>query len=795
MQNEMITQQDLDYLAQQSAGNVNMIIAGMTALMNDTDNKVSMMESQAWFQRMCRTISGKNKMTVQEIQQNHEKINLYMSQAMKHMYEQQMVDRQIVMSLGNQLNEIYQEHVQLKQMLGAFVSKLNEKIESIDNFHMLNTEIEQGLYSGYAPVVAVITILSQLDKRCIQDYRKMNILKNSMKGKGILRDAEMPLQEMMTSIVAIPQEMVGAIYIELNSIRGNYVADLFLRLIEGYHFLPDMVRKMKDRKSVIIGIIHDAQLDEDVTLSEQAIFDSLVESKLDLLEGFTPISEIYYDEKLNEAERLYISGHYDDAFELLKSLAEKGVSRAMYFMGEYYSHGHGNVEIDKKKAEHWRLKGHECGDALSSINAVWMKLVDLAEDNQIELFERIQKLAEQEDVVAQFEIADMYKNGYGCPQDSEKQIYWLSQASENGFVLGMKKLSDIYWDKNDYENTYKWYKKAAELGDAVSQNKLANLYYNGQGVEQGYEEAIKWYKLSAEQGYDWAQDNLANMYYGGKGVKQDYSEAAKWYRMAAEQGNSTSQNNIGNLYYWGKGVEKDFYEAVKWYRKAAEQGNMYAQNNLANCCKKGEGMPQDYAEAVKWYRKSAEQGYANAQNSLGLQYWKGNGIDKSQEEANKWFRKAAEQGNMYAQGNLADSYRDGDGVPQDYTEATKWYQKAAEQGYDYAQNQLGIRYSKGQGVNKSNAEASKWFRKAAEQNHGWAAYNLANNYRYGKGIDEDWSEADKWYRKAAELGVNEAEKERKAMWDSRVTIDGTKDSGKTDWGKFFGVTGWRDVEE
>ena len=76
METNLVTREDLNYLAQQSTGNLNMILSGMTALLNDTDNKVAMLESQNWFQRMCRTISGKNKMTQQEIQRNHDKINL-----------------------------------------------------------------------------------------------------------------------------------------------------------------------------------------------------------------------------------------------------------------------------------------------------------------------------------------------------------------------------------------------------------------------------------------------------------------------------------------------------------------------------------------------------------------------------------------------------------------------------------------------------------------------------------------------------------------------------------------------
>ena len=58
----VISVEDMDYLAQQSSGRINMILSGMTALMNDTDKKVELMESQNWFQRMAKTVTGKNKL-------------------------------------------------------------------------------------------------------------------------------------------------------------------------------------------------------------------------------------------------------------------------------------------------------------------------------------------------------------------------------------------------------------------------------------------------------------------------------------------------------------------------------------------------------------------------------------------------------------------------------------------------------------------------------------------------------------------------------------------------------------
>ena len=62
--------EDINYLVAQSKGKINMILSGMIALMNDTDNKVETMESQGWFKRMIKTVSGKNKITKDEIRKN-----------------------------------------------------------------------------------------------------------------------------------------------------------------------------------------------------------------------------------------------------------------------------------------------------------------------------------------------------------------------------------------------------------------------------------------------------------------------------------------------------------------------------------------------------------------------------------------------------------------------------------------------------------------------------------------------------------------------------------------------------
>lgn len=588
MNTSIVSREDMNYLAQQSAGKLNMVLSGMTALLNDNENKVNMLESQTWFQRMSRTLTGKNKMTQQEIQRNHDKINLYMSQAMTALYEQNCIDHQVMMSLGNQINELYAEHLQLKQMLGAFVNKLNEKIESIDNFHILVTEIEQGIYSGESAIISICKIVSQLDKRTALDNRKMDILYRGLQQQGILSDTEKLLGDYLLDFTDIGIESIGAIYLELETIRDNYMAELLLKLIESYHFLPDMARKLKNRQSVVEEIIKNEKLDSDIKMSVAEVYQNFVESKVDMLDKQLPIEEIQNSMMLETAEKQFLDCKYGEALEAFECLAEQGNGRAMYFLGLYYEYGYEMKYIDKEKAKRLYHEGEKCGDVLSAYMSI-----KTGEDKEEkaqrykELGDEILDLAQSGNIFAQRMAAEMFENGYGVSIDN-----------------------DVALD---------FYIKSANGGCSEAMNDLGLSYvYGKKCVEKDKEEAAKWYKKAASRGdaRGWANWGLCNKL--GIGVEEDKYEAVKWYRKAAEQGNASGQSKLGRLYEYGEGgLAKDEYEAVKWYRKAAGQGDDEGQYNLGRCYQYGiGGVIEDNVEAVKWYRKAAEQGQQSAIEKL-----------------------------------------------------------------------------------------------------------------------------------------------------------------------------------
>ena len=654
---ELIPIEDMNYLAQQSQGKINMILSGMTALMNDTEDKTEKIEKQNWFQRMVKTVTGKNRATREEIKQNHDKLNAYMSQAIAELYNRSCIDSQVMISLGTQLNELYAEHLQLKQMLGAFVVKLNEKIDSVDNFHMLNTEIEQGVYSDNEKIIAICKVMSQFDNRIMEEPRKLDILRRSMEKQEIITEDEVLLTDYLMDIMNISVDEIGKIYLELSTIRSDFFANLILGVIEDYHFLPDMQRKMMKKEKIIGNLIQREGLDDTITLSINEVYDNFINSKIEVKEGLIPVesiqnqrgNQISYNNndnlEIKKAEQIFLNYKLDVAFELFKKLAENGNGRAMYFLGEFYSQPYGKTKKDNKKAKEWRIKGKEAGDVLAALNVAYYLPENSDERNRtcFELFEDILKLAEDGDILAQSELADMYLYGYGIEEDEEEGVKWLKKSADAGHWRSIMDLADRYSDGvgvlQDELKAIDLYKKVYELGLGEAANRIGLIYDN----QNNSEEAVKWFRKGFDKGHDWSGCNLADYYSDGIGVPQDKQKALELYKKVYELGGSASgkaANRIGLIY---DDNQNNSEEAVKWYRKGFDKGYDWSGCNLALSYSNGTGVPQDKQKALELYKKVYELGDSasgEAAYRVGAVY-----VERKEfKEAYKWYKKSLEHG-------------------------------------------------------------------------------------------------------------------------------------------------------
>jgi TPR repeat protein len=148
---------------------------------------------------------------------------------------------------------------------------------------------------------------------------------------------------------------------------------------------------------------------------------------------------------------------------------------------------------------------------------------------------------------AQYQMALVYKNGYGVPKD------------------GMKALA--------------LFELAAEQNDSDAQFELALIYTEGKLVKQDLKKAYQLTYKAAKKGLSSAQFNLAVMYANGTGVDQDDFKAARWYKNAADQNHALAQFNLALLYSEGKGVEKSTEMSLVWNTIAS--WNSYPKANTS----------------------------------------------------------------------------------------------------------------------------------------------------------------------------------------------------------------------
>lgn len=702
MNTQLLTGEDTRFLAQQPEYEVDIMVGQMTTLMqnitnlqNDTDDKVAQLQNQGWFKRMTNTLFGRNKATKQEIQKNNDKVMTYISQSVAQLYQMNLINERVICSLGNRMNEVYLQVTEMNQemltmkgqisqlmavqqqtmeALGAFVNKLNEKIESVDNFHMMISEIQNGMYNDSSKLYNLCSILSQLDKRQMEDNRKMALLKDSIEKAGIITEDNITVQECLKEIIALPQEKIGLIYLELCNFRNSFPANLFADMIEGYHFLSKMEKMSKKKEVLIQRVLDQYELDSDATFSIADISESFFENKQECLVNINNL-QIGVNDTSEDEEAANIWQEYDEAEEI-------GIN-------------YNSLSADELIA----LANNGDVYAMDTLGAAY----EFGEDKEV--------------------IGVL-----GIEKDFEEAVKWYRKAAEQGFDIAQDSLGNCYYlghgVDEDYVKAVKWYRKAAEQGLCTAQDSLGDCYYYGRGVDEDDAEAVKWYRKAAEQGLDTAQHSLGKCYYFGYGVDEDKVKAVKWYRKAAEQGNDDAKTNLGWCYYCGFGVSENVQKAEELLLDAANEDNNLAMLRLGHIRTDEGNVPR----AIDWYKKAAEHGRSYANVCIGEIYRNGNGVKQNYAKAYDYFKKAANDGEKDAQNYLGLMFLQGEHVKENDEKAVAYFQQAAEQELPVAQYNLGNCYYNGWGTSKDNGSAKFWMKKAAENGYEAATEFLNENF-------------------------------------------------------------------
>lgn len=258
---EVLTTSDYNEIANSDA--IESTIAGMLSVLEDSSKKHNELENQNWYQRMICTVLGKNKATVKEIKENHNKFDKYIAETITELYNQDMISNQYLVLLGNRINEVSSNDALLKKNLIELTKKIDEKINSIEFFNKLVFSIEYGLYDHAPKLITLINIVNSCYERIINDKECMDILKPVLIKKHFLSDEEIDF---------------GKEYSNISNLNSNELSVLEIQLARTTN--DDLLNKLYSNLSMLISnnlLYQEEILDSNVpAVSYTELFERLV---------------------------------------------------------------------------------------------------------------------------------------------------------------------------------------------------------------------------------------------------------------------------------------------------------------------------------------------------------------------------------------------------------------------------------------------------------------------------------------------------------------------------------------
>ena len=194
-----------------------------------------------------------------------------------------------------------------------------------------------------------------------------------------------------------------------------------------------------------------------------------------------------------------------------------------------------------------------------------------------QVFEEIERRANDGDRLAQNEIGKCYYYGIAVGQNYEKAFEWFEKAADNDYSLG--------------------------------QYNLSLCYLRGEGTSKDLEKAIMYLQKSANQGCSKAEMALGCLSLEGIGVKTDIEKAKYWLEKAANQGVREAMYMLGNLYLDNQESDDDGAKALYWIRRSAYYGMPEAQYHYGYLFKEGSLVARDRDKYYRWVNRAVLNGY------------------------------------------------------------------------------------------------------------------------------------------------------------------------------------------
>ena len=332
---------------------------------------------------------------------------------------------------------------------------------------------------------------------------------------------------------------------------------------------------------------------------------------------------------LSAAEERAARGDVNGAARDYRELAEAGITRAQFRLGQAYLDGKG-VPYSVEAAVQWLALAAQAGDS-----EAMRELGGIYEDSDTPYFDLpvaarwYAAAAELGDESARFALAELAIESAQSPADQQLAVNSLKEGARNGNVRAQLRLAQIYERGKivaaDEVEAARWYaiganvlKQQAVDGNSRAQSELAQLYLNGKGVRQNTGRAIELLEEASGAGRLSATVSLAKLYRkGARNLPVDNAKAVYWREQALDRNHASSAYELGKWFMRGSGVNANPIRSRDYFQRAAELGEDRALVYLGELHGGNFDILTDYEIAAGWYRQAGEAGDAKALFKLG----------------------------------------------------------------------------------------------------------------------------------------------------------------------------------
>lgn len=215
------------------------IIAGMTAIIDGNEAALDQMKNQKWFQRIWYTMTGKNKATVREMQLKRDDFSKFTIMVINRLLYMTSCNSWMIENLSSAFTMIRSDMAELEISVNELAHRLNEKIESIDNYNNIITDIQNNIrYDNSKSLLSAIDVMSQIDYVTASNTDNLKRIKETMQRCGYDFDKFINTDDFAEQIWSLREhkEKIGRIYVFCQKYSDNLFINYACRIIEYYFY-------------------------------------------------------------------------------------------------------------------------------------------------------------------------------------------------------------------------------------------------------------------------------------------------------------------------------------------------------------------------------------------------------------------------------------------------------------------------------------------------------------------------------------------------------------------------------